>query len=157
MGRLRGIRLWDYKQENLENKREKRVIMEEFSKEGPKNRNMGLFSSAYNLQDLSSVDGKKTAQGLLATDHVILNHGQVTWTTPGLAPPSPNYLFIRKKRLMAMGERRHSRRTSKVPIHHSLVHWVRAKRYCDTLSKLKEAIWKKRLGLLRSGVLLLDD
>ncbi|GFW77212.1 uncharacterized protein TNCV_2726421 [Trichonephila clavipes] len=24
----------------------------------------------------------------LATDHVILNHGQVTWTTPELAPPS---------------------------------------------------------------------
>ncbi|GFT55853.1 uncharacterized protein TNCV_1053171 [Trichonephila clavipes] len=27
----------------------------------------------------------------LATDHVILNHGQVTWTTPELAPPSSNY------------------------------------------------------------------
>ncbi|GFY06133.1 uncharacterized protein TNCV_3108121 [Trichonephila clavipes] len=25
--------------------------------------------------------------GLLATDHVILNHGQVTWTTPEMAPP----------------------------------------------------------------------
>ncbi|GFW62804.1 hypothetical protein TNCV_1280581, partial [Trichonephila clavipes] len=23
--------------------------------------------------------------------HVILNHGQVTWTTPELAPPPPNY------------------------------------------------------------------
>ncbi|GFS70552.1 uncharacterized protein TNCV_1490201 [Trichonephila clavipes] len=31
-------------------------------------------------------DGKAT-RGLLATDHVILNHGQVTWTTPELAPP----------------------------------------------------------------------
>ncbi|GFT92632.1 hypothetical protein TNCV_1481171 [Trichonephila clavipes] len=30
-------------------------------------------------------------RGLLATDHVILNHGQVTWTTPELAPPAPNY------------------------------------------------------------------
>ncbi|GFU47535.1 hypothetical protein TNCV_2000381 [Trichonephila clavipes] len=30
-------------------------------------------------------------RGLLATDHVILNHGEVTWTTPELAPPSPNY------------------------------------------------------------------
>ncbi|GFY00548.1 hypothetical protein TNCV_2139451 [Trichonephila clavipes] len=30
-------------------------------------------------------------RGLLATDHVILNHGQVTWTTPELVPPSPNY------------------------------------------------------------------
>ncbi|GFT29234.1 transposon Ty3-G Gag-Pol polyprotein [Trichonephila clavipes] len=29
-------------------------------------------------------------QGLLATDHVILNHGQVTWTTPELAPPTPH-------------------------------------------------------------------
>ncbi|GFW20193.1 uncharacterized protein TNCV_1855171 [Trichonephila clavipes] len=26
-------------------------------------------------------------RGLLATDHVILNHGQETWTTPELAPP----------------------------------------------------------------------
>ncbi|GFU05477.1 uncharacterized protein TNCV_3291191 [Trichonephila clavipes] len=26
-------------------------------------------------------------RGLLATDHVILNHGQVTWTTPELASP----------------------------------------------------------------------
>ncbi|GFX70605.1 uncharacterized protein TNCV_875791 [Trichonephila clavipes] len=26
-------------------------------------------------------------QGLWATDHVILNHGQVMWTTPELAPP----------------------------------------------------------------------
>ncbi|GFX51972.1 uncharacterized protein TNCV_3063891 [Trichonephila clavipes] len=29
----------------------------------------------------------QAARGLLATDHVILNHGQVTWTTPELAPP----------------------------------------------------------------------
>ncbi|GFV45019.1 uncharacterized protein TNCV_2169781 [Trichonephila clavipes] len=29
----------------------------------------------------------KTTRGILATDHVILNHGQVTWTTPELAPP----------------------------------------------------------------------
>ncbi|GFV06208.1 hypothetical protein TNCV_467171 [Trichonephila clavipes] len=33
----------------------------------------------------------QAARGLLATDHVLLNHGQVTWTTPELAPPSPNY------------------------------------------------------------------
>ncbi|GFT00619.1 uncharacterized protein TNCV_141651 [Trichonephila clavipes] len=34
-------------------------------------------------------DLRKTAatRGLLATDHIILNHGQVTWTTPELAPP----------------------------------------------------------------------
>ncbi|GFT51213.1 hypothetical protein TNCV_5036481 [Trichonephila clavipes] len=33
----------------------------------------------------------RAARGLLAMDHVILNHGQVTWTTPELAPTSPNY------------------------------------------------------------------
>ncbi|GFT06470.1 uncharacterized protein TNCV_3356031 [Trichonephila clavipes] len=34
---------------------------------------------------------RMTTRGLLTTDHVILNHGQVTRTTPELAPPSPNY------------------------------------------------------------------
>ncbi|GFY25240.1 uncharacterized protein TNCV_2483611 [Trichonephila clavipes] len=29
----------------------------------------------------------ETTRGFLATNHVILNHGQVTWTTPELAPP----------------------------------------------------------------------
>ncbi|GFV68662.1 uncharacterized protein TNCV_4883611 [Trichonephila clavipes] len=29
---------------------------------------------------------KETTRGLLATDHAILNHGQVTWTTPELVP-----------------------------------------------------------------------
>ncbi|GFU37882.1 hypothetical protein TNCV_1063841 [Trichonephila clavipes] len=33
----------------------------------------------------------QTTRGFLATDHVILNHGQVSWTTPELAPRSPNY------------------------------------------------------------------
>ncbi|GFW24207.1 uncharacterized protein TNCV_1847661 [Trichonephila clavipes] len=33
---------------------------------------------------------ERTTRGLLATDHVILNHGQVTWTTPELAPPLLN-------------------------------------------------------------------
>ncbi|GFY06804.1 hypothetical protein TNCV_482091 [Trichonephila clavipes] len=32
-----------------------------------------------------------STRGLLATDLVILNHAQVTRTTPELAPPSPNY------------------------------------------------------------------
>ncbi|GFW97472.1 hypothetical protein TNCV_4991481 [Trichonephila clavipes] len=30
-------------------------------------------------------------RAFVVSDHVILNHGQVMWTTPGLAPPSPNY------------------------------------------------------------------
>ncbi|GFX18562.1 hypothetical protein TNCV_3371351 [Trichonephila clavipes] len=32
----------------------------------------------------------RATRGLLETDHVILNHGQVTWTTPELVLPSPN-------------------------------------------------------------------
>ncbi|GFU57052.1 hypothetical protein TNCV_1779191 [Trichonephila clavipes] len=34
---------------------------------------------------------EQTTRRFLATDHVILNNGQVTWTTSELAPPSPNY------------------------------------------------------------------
>ncbi|GFU04113.1 histone-lysine N-methyltransferase SETMAR [Trichonephila clavipes] len=34
---------------------------------------------------------------------------------------------------------------------------INAMRYCDTLSKLKRAIRKKRPGLLKSDILLLDD
>ncbi|GFV32378.1 hypothetical protein TNCV_1676641 [Trichonephila clavipes] len=33
---------------------------------------------------------RKATRGFLATEHVILNHGQVTWTTPELTPPSPS-------------------------------------------------------------------
>ncbi|GFV36684.1 hypothetical protein TNCV_1033601 [Trichonephila clavipes] len=44
--------------------------------------------------DLSQFRNKTrtcATRGLSATDHLILNHGQVTWTTPELAPPYPNY------------------------------------------------------------------
>ncbi|GFV71710.1 hypothetical protein TNCV_3534981 [Trichonephila clavipes] len=44
--------------------------------------------------DVSFVGKRKpygVIRGLLAANHVILNHGQVTWTTPELAPSSPNY------------------------------------------------------------------
>ncbi|GFV86854.1 uncharacterized protein TNCV_3965841 [Trichonephila clavipes] len=34
-----------------------------------------------------SCDGQEATRGFLATDHVILNYGQVKWTTPELAPP----------------------------------------------------------------------
>ncbi|GFV38824.1 uncharacterized protein TNCV_1004661 [Trichonephila clavipes] len=48
--------------------------------------------SMYRKTRLGEGEGRLTshcsaARGLLATDHVILNHGQVTWTTPELAPP----------------------------------------------------------------------
>ncbi|GFX94373.1 uncharacterized protein TNCV_4294181 [Trichonephila clavipes] len=33
----------------------------------------------------------QATRGLLATDYVVLNHCQVTWTTPDLVPLSPNY------------------------------------------------------------------
>ncbi|GFY24793.1 hypothetical protein TNCV_2689841 [Trichonephila clavipes] len=41
--------------------------------------------------DLILTSHCSATRGLLATDHVILNHGQVTWMTPELAPPFPNY------------------------------------------------------------------
>ncbi|GFU51308.1 uncharacterized protein TNCV_2535641 [Trichonephila clavipes] len=34
-----------------------------------------------------SLSAVPATRGLLVTDHVILNHGQETWTTPELAPP----------------------------------------------------------------------
>ncbi|GFS94405.1 uncharacterized protein TNCV_2014391 [Trichonephila clavipes] len=46
------------------------------------------FVTSSNLVPLNTHRvGKRSTRGLLATDHVILNHGQVTWTTPELAPP----------------------------------------------------------------------
>ncbi|GFW92015.1 uncharacterized protein TNCV_2152941 [Trichonephila clavipes] len=38
-------------------------------------------------QNILKMQEENSTRGLLATDHVILNHGQVTWTTPELAPP----------------------------------------------------------------------
>ncbi|GFY05979.1 uncharacterized protein TNCV_3862831 [Trichonephila clavipes] len=36
---------------------------------------------------MAADEAVSSTRGLLATDHVILNHGQGTWTTPELAPP----------------------------------------------------------------------
>ncbi|GFX38732.1 uncharacterized protein TNCV_1170621 [Trichonephila clavipes] len=60
----------------------------------PKNSNR--FTIFYNkatkrVSELILTSHCSATRGLLATDHVILNHGQVTWTTPELAPLSPNY------------------------------------------------------------------
>ncbi|GFX59815.1 hypothetical protein TNCV_1778541 [Trichonephila clavipes] len=41
------------------------------------------------LQEILNEEHQETQ--LLVTDDVILNHGQVTWTTPETAPTSPNY------------------------------------------------------------------
>ncbi|GFV70970.1 uncharacterized protein TNCV_2355141 [Trichonephila clavipes] len=40
-----------------------------------------------NIMSTSFFHHIKATRGLLATDHVILNHSQVSWTTPELAPP----------------------------------------------------------------------
>ncbi|GFW61874.1 peptidase M20 domain-containing protein 2 [Trichonephila clavipes] len=45
-----------------------------------------LSAGAFRDVDVAMMAHPST-RGLLATDHVILNHGQVTWTTPELAPP----------------------------------------------------------------------
>ncbi|GFS48397.1 uncharacterized protein TNCV_2297371 [Trichonephila clavipes] len=44
---------------------------------------------AAGLMHVKSVKAQNplATRGLLATDHIILNHSQVTWTTPELAPP----------------------------------------------------------------------
>ncbi|GFU26141.1 uncharacterized protein TNCV_5105881 [Trichonephila clavipes] len=39
------------------------------------------------LLDIREKKNARAVRGLLATDHIILNHGQVMWTTPELAPP----------------------------------------------------------------------
>ncbi|GFW67763.1 cell growth-regulating nucleolar protein [Trichonephila clavipes] len=47
----------------------------------------GLCEKALRNQVIAKYKAFIATRGLLTTDHVILNHGQVTWTTPELAPP----------------------------------------------------------------------
>ncbi|GFW67973.1 uncharacterized protein TNCV_1617341 [Trichonephila clavipes] len=47
-----------------------------------------LLSYPYRMDGMKKLSEPETATpGLLVTGHVILNHGQVTWTTSELAPP----------------------------------------------------------------------
>ncbi|GFY11625.1 hypothetical protein TNCV_4230941 [Trichonephila clavipes] len=50
-----------------------------------------MFQLSTDLTCIAALHGGSlvvlATRGLLATDHVILNHGQVMWTTPELAPP----------------------------------------------------------------------
>ncbi|GFX93931.1 uncharacterized protein TNCV_3412941 [Trichonephila clavipes] len=46
---------------------------------------MGSLTASMSHEAMSKFEASAT-RGLLATGHVILNHGQVTWTTPELAP-----------------------------------------------------------------------
>ncbi|GFY27069.1 hypothetical protein TNCV_2066901 [Trichonephila clavipes] len=55
----------------------------------PARATFALYWTARRLMSERTLAGLQ--EGFLATDHVILNHGQVTWTTPQLAPLSPNY------------------------------------------------------------------
>ncbi|GFX55475.1 uncharacterized protein TNCV_267631 [Trichonephila clavipes] len=45
------------------------------------------WTPSYRSVPLAANSTLDATRGLLATDHVILNHSQVTWTTPELAPP----------------------------------------------------------------------
>ncbi|GFU59304.1 uncharacterized protein TNCV_4198261 [Trichonephila clavipes] len=58
------------------------LVMRKFGKWNIVEISFSSFDYGSKLRSASS-----TTRGLLATDHVILNHGQVTWTTPELAPP----------------------------------------------------------------------
>ncbi|GFV75619.1 transposable element Tcb2 transposase [Trichonephila clavipes] len=72
----------------------KQVLQEEWDKISPDTTKKLVESVRRRLEDIIKAKGHATkyqhclsTRGLLATDHVILNHGQVTWTTPELAPP----------------------------------------------------------------------
>ncbi|GFT29024.1 hypothetical protein TNCV_3586751 [Trichonephila clavipes] len=43
------------------------------------------------VSELIQTSHCSATRGLLATDHVTLNQGQMTWTTPDMTPLSPNY------------------------------------------------------------------
>ncbi|GFY13753.1 hypothetical protein TNCV_4961231 [Trichonephila clavipes] len=58
------------------------------------NLNVGCASAAMFSSDVDIIakgSQSQTTRGLLATNHVSLNHVQVMWTTSELAPPPPNY------------------------------------------------------------------
>ncbi|GFW78859.1 uncharacterized protein TNCV_2058801 [Trichonephila clavipes] len=59
-------------------------VLEHFSDHGSIHQKMKKNTTSVRSYPNSAGDATR---GLLATDHVILNHGQVTWTTPELAPP----------------------------------------------------------------------
>ncbi|GFV85262.1 uncharacterized protein TNCV_928931 [Trichonephila clavipes] len=46
-----------------------------------------ITPNKYPTTERKDATHEKATRGLLETDHVILNHGQVTWTAPELAPP----------------------------------------------------------------------
>ncbi|GFV42702.1 hypothetical protein TNCV_840571 [Trichonephila clavipes] len=59
-----------------------------FMKKGGNGNNCSLSKEvATTISAVSIIWGPQATRGLLATDHVILSHGQVTWTIPELAPP----------------------------------------------------------------------
>ncbi|GFT24453.1 uncharacterized protein TNCV_3252751 [Trichonephila clavipes] len=64
---------------------EKRLLGKRVS--GLRQQKKKILSSHLVLKIFVLETWQETTRGLLATDHVILNHGQVTWTTPELAPP----------------------------------------------------------------------
>ncbi|GFU44337.1 integrase catalytic domain-containing protein [Trichonephila clavipes] len=83
------------------------------------------FSKLLNWNLAKIIKVHPAARGLLTTDHVILNHGQVTWMTPELAPLSPNYHTTptaRRNRRQTAGEiARHTTQATGRPISHFTV------------------------------------
>ncbi|GFT51409.1 uncharacterized protein TNCV_4955201 [Trichonephila clavipes] len=58
--------------------------LEKIGQEIPQETNKVLYRST--ARRVTACIQARATRWLLATDHVILNHGQVTWTTPELAP-----------------------------------------------------------------------
>ncbi|GFV31360.1 histone-lysine N-methyltransferase SETMAR [Trichonephila clavipes] len=67
------------------------------------------------------------------------------------------YLKIKDLRSVPVNNQKHSVKQKDVHVKKRLEPSMLRGRYCDTLSKLKGTIWKKRPGLFKSGVLLLED
>ncbi|GFW45261.1 hypothetical protein TNCV_4733691 [Trichonephila clavipes] len=69
---------------------------QEFKEQGKDNLYCQLDRALYGLHQNGRLCGFTSCtnytRAFLAMDHVILNHGQVTWTTPELAPPFPGML-----------------------------------------------------------------
>ncbi|GFY23411.1 hypothetical protein TNCV_3941071 [Trichonephila clavipes] len=57
------------------------------------NEDIFSFTRPFRQQEIESLS--RATRGFLATDYAILNHGQVTRTTPEPAPASSNYRTIR--------------------------------------------------------------
>ncbi|GFV34538.1 hypothetical protein TNCV_1448441 [Trichonephila clavipes] len=77
-------------------------------------------------------------RGLLVTDLIILNHGQVTWTTPELAPP-PNYHTTPTGRSAAASPEENVHNPT--DFMNKLATWDRCHSMDEMLEKRRRAVW----------------